>query len=95
MENKKLKLLAEWYYEGKVTPDNIWSSLDSNQLDMLEDKMIEDIGQYALTLRFVILRTGKYKVDVFDYSEVYASGKGKTKNKARLNAIISYVEQKL
>ena len=102
MKQEQLKLtldqrrkLEKW--SGLTLSDII----DSNQLDLLEDKMIEE-------LRTKHNRPVNLSVGVFSDGETYlaqvACGyigdvkivdfniKGKTKNEARLNAIISYVE---
>ena len=109
MRQEQLKKLAEWAgINIKQLPlaFPFEPHKDSNQLDMLEDKMIEDIYRAVDYSRCVNIEiyfdTGGFvnpKVRVFvvdrdsreDFSE---RGIGKTKNEARLNAILNYVENK-
>ncbi len=88
--------------EGNL-PHKLWQPhVDSNQLDMLEDKMIKetDVARIEITLRF----GGYYVAQYWDEkrigepfhfeSDLITSGKGKTKNEARFNAILNYIESK-
>ncbi len=110
MKQEQLKLLAEWYglklrgelpflhiTDGIDSATTYWQPhIDSNQLDMLEDRMIVSFPIWQLT----IWRNSKdhlyhiwyeYKKQPGGRDE-FIKGKGKTKNEAKLNAIISYVE---
>lgn len=71
---------VDWNYD-------FWQPhLDSNQLDLLEDKMIEsEIGEMEIYFY-------DDNVEVVYYGSEGILGYGKTKNEARLNAIINYVE---
>jgi hypothetical protein len=98
MKQEKLRLLAEWIEpKCKTIQDLIVDALekmDSRPIDMLEDKMIEELNvdqYYWLSdsgrTKFIIKFTSN------DYQTMH-EGRGKTKNLARLNAIINYVEKK-
>lgn len=66
--------------------------IDSNQLDMLEDKMLLEVTQHGVVNIIYWYRkySGKY---MWKYSCAgYIEGEGETKNEARLNAITQYVE---
>ena len=75
-----------------------WNPLeDSNQLDMLEDKMIEEAKINKITHSFFHeTQVGEWLVEYWnvDKEKRIIAGTGKTKNEARLNAIIKYVESK-
>ncbi len=73
---------------------------DSNQLDQLEDKMIKELKikmdnnllQYSM---FFHNEQNEYDAHYYNNDEPYnLFGKGKTKNEARLNAILNYMEKK-
>ncbi len=96
--NKNSEPVAEIREE---TEDDFWVKhlplwhphQDSNQLDMLEDKMLKEN-------ELPIWITMGYKVNnwIVNYAveqkAIYVNGLGKTKNEARLNAILNYVEKK-
>ena len=67
---------------------------DSNQLDMLEDKMIKEYNIY----KFIVWdREEDERMRVYYYGrymDLEIRGIGETKNEARLNAILNYVENK-
>ena len=107
MKQEQLKKLADWYY-GK----DLWKTeykqipfiphKDSNQLDMLGDKLWEDFNVEYMKIKntptaFIADYYKKYKTySLFKKSvpsERIISGRGKTKNEARLNAILNYVEK--
>ena len=110
MKQEQLKKLAEWYYDKKIYYDvetnkafraNIgeeriyvgdWQPhKDSNQLDMLEDKMIEE----AKIMQISIYLYEAKKIEVHYVIEGrFICGAGKTKNEARLDAILNYIENK-
>lgn len=110
----KLKMLAEWYgcksikWTARVYYDEKGNEFhpdrNSNQLDMLEDKMIEELRtkhNRPVNLSVGVFSDGETYLaqvacgDIGDVEIVDYNVKGKTKNEARLNAIINYVEQKL
>ena len=73
---------------------------DSNQLDMLEDKMIKELNKkYERPIQITITcgRLGTAYFIRYFVSELngddrfYLEDEGKTKNEARLNAILNYV----
>jgi len=79
---------------------------DSNQLDMLEDKMVSEfvekysphkghikseISYFGKKVKCGILFVGDGDLGTWGK---YAEGLGKTKNEARLNAILNYVRKK-
>ena len=110
MKQEQLKKLADWLCEDELyTPFSkcpVWCmpQKDSNQLDMMEDKMIEELSNYELCKNL----SGGFRLDIIIYignnttliqympsnrHSVFIEGVGKTKNKARLNAILNYVER--
>lgn len=98
MTHEDLKLLAEWYYEKEyfsVSMDWIYyeGDIDSNQLDLLEDKMLKETKVFLMKL--FVLENGAYTVKfrtntLEDFS---FAGDGSTKNEARLNAILNYIKR--
>ena len=88
----------------KIATYPIWQPhKDSNQLDMLGDKLWEDFNvEYMKIINtptaFIADYYKKYKTySLFKKSvpsERIISGRGKTKNEARLNAILNYIESK-
>ncbi len=85
--------------EGQYLNLAIWQPhKDSNQLDMLEDKMIEECEFIRMRLFIDKQPNGKtyYQAQHFHYKPgcLYLIGDGKTKNEARLNAILNYIEKK-
>ena len=72
-------------------PDKLWQPhKNSNQLDMLEDKMIEGMGVERIELQPT---EESWLVDYeYNFGAGFVSAEGKTKNEARLNAILNYVE---
>jgi len=101
MKPSQLKKLAEWYADDKAPFTfkqlglAVWQPhKDSNQLDQLEDKMAEELGRLELDLasdgaRGIVIARHCY---VKDGIIVHITAEGKTKNEARLNAILNYVE---
>jgi len=103
MIQEQLKKLVEWYYEEKYSSVSIdWimgdGEIDSNQLDMLEDKMMSKIladsnsKEGLVSERIVFTLSGYWYVEYTSGSFILNS-EGKTKNEARLNAILKYVEE--
>lgn len=89
MNEVELKKLAEWLrIEFWFKPHK-----DSNQLDMLEDKMIENKKVKIIITKFEITILYQcYELMSDMEMPLLTSGTGKTKNEARLNAILNYVE---
>lgn len=89
-------ILAKWI--GWDPPIDFCPYLDSNHLDMLEDKMLDECAIELLEIE----RGGNINEHKFVLVRGYATfnseqkllvdGKGKTKNEARLNAILNYVK---
>ena len=79
----------------KITVADIWQpDTDSNQLDLLEDKMVKELGRLEMQLASdgamgMVLCWHSY---IQDGVAKEIKGKGKTKNEARLNAIYNYVK---
>ena len=102
MKQEDLQILAEWLgLKWKSPLINDWEPhLDSNQLDMLEDKMIEELDIVRIEVnkcfgggwKAMYLNEIPYEEKIGYYSDVVAVEKGKNKNEARLNAILNYVE---
>ena len=117
MKQEDLKILAEWYGYKKneiVKVEDYGIGIkdcfpfrpheDSNQLDMLEDKMIEGI-QNKYEQRICIKIINNYGKKEFIYiitlypEDSESSDRhilvsiGKTKNEARLSAILNYVKE--
>ncbi len=98
--SKDLRALAEW--RGTIPVNllinNGWNPfLDSNQLDMLEDKMIEEAKISKIVLSFFHeTKNGEWLIEYWCLSmeKRITAGQGKTKNEARLNAILNYIENK-
>ncbi len=73
------------------------------ELDILEDKMIGELDVVRIEInkcfgggwKAMYLNEVPYEEKPGYWSEVVAVEKGKTKNEARLNAIVNYVKQKL
>lgn len=72
---------------------------DSNQLDMLEDKMIQELDEFLYCEIGMTENDASFGWWCIYYGKEGMLGKkvtidagGKTKNEARLNAIINYVE---
>jgi len=71
---------------------------DSNQLDMLEDKMIEQNNYHHIIQETHIQDISKEKKYIIWYQfsgadeKPQVAGVGKTRNEARLNAILNYIE---
>jgi len=65
---------------------------NSNQLDMLEDKMIRDLETLESIEWFDDGKELGWDVVYQDSFQILAQGCGKTKNEARLDAIIDYLE---
>ena len=99
--NKNSEPVAEIREE---TEDDFWVKhlplwqphRDSNQLDMLEDKMIEEIETLDSIEWCIddIEGCEEWAVIYQDNFQVFAQGIGKTKNEARLDAILNYIENK-
>jgi len=102
MNDEDKKILVEWcgLEHFKWHNDNTYTYIptnekfnpdsDSNQLDMLEDKFMEEIDCHAMIYNVEEMRA-EYDYWLEDEPLAYV-GKGKTKNEARLNAIINYVK---
>lgn len=97
---QKLKLLAKWYGVrlGKLADLLIWNERYINTLDMLEDKMWQEARIICLKI-FYLTETEKWIAWYYlpeqkkhDILPTTIDGIGKTKNEARLNAILNYVE---
>ena len=106
MKQEQLKMLAEWYgYEVRnvIMESSSWVAIYTDKglsiklpllqfIDELEDKMIEE----AKIMQISIYLYEAKKIEVHYVIEGrFIYGAGKTKNEARLNAIVNYVEQKL
>ena len=96
MKQKEFEILAEWYGQDNMPEYMLldWQpDKDSNQLDMLEDKMIEELEtldsiEWAIDN---IEGVDDWAVIYQDNFQVFTQGYGKTKNGARLDAIINYI----
>ena len=94
VKQSELKKLAEWYgYDIQLySKDSVdWQPhKDSNQLDMLEDKMIEEAGYYAIAFN---KKDNGWVCSYMNPKTIEGTiDNGKTKNEARLNAIVNYIE---
>ena len=75
--------------------DYEFDPLDSNQLDMLEDKMLDELGVNEIRIYRYDNVDECFRVEYYNYDNVgVADGEGKTKNEARLAAILNYIENK-
>lgn len=106
MNDEDKKILVEWcglehfkwHNDNTYIPTNekFNPDSDSNQLDMLEDKMIKELRVFdecPFYLDFTYYQDGLIGVAYKNYvRKRFAKGEGKTKNEARLNAIINYVK---
>lgn len=85
-------ILAEWYNGEKVTfsPFIFIPESDSNQLDLLEDRMIKELGIDKVEIYYI-----KNQVDIFYFNKkkLWGSSTGNTENQARLSAILTHMQK--
>ena len=107
MKQEELKEIMDWgkvvytiadyetYYFFKESKHDISELLkDSNLLDMLEDKMIEE-AKIVKTISYKRGKLNYYIKYLAEYCVEEASGKGKTIKEAKYNAILKYAKQQL
>ena len=103
MKQEQLKKIAEWYGINNVFREyDEWQPhKDSNQLDMLKKKFIEELRKkYAYSLieiRIRIGRNGCYDFKLFRDEECHwclfiEEASSDNENECWLNAILNYVE---
>ena len=104
MKKSELRTLLEWFYDDKYRDlrGETWlrsggwrPNEDSNQLDLLEDKLKYKIINIVKNEESIDLNVKIRKFDCYyllDDKDNLICGTGKTKNEARLDAILNYVQ---